>query len=438
MVERVTAWHDLVKKPSTEGSVDLKGVLTSNAAAQKFVTAGPDDVVKARSFTRYRNISGSGTGYTTPGTRIWPVSQRSPYTMGGTGIVTDTGTIRCIDSEGGTYGIITSDGNHYLPSNLPEKYAKDGLMVEFKAITMPINPAYRMWGSPVRIISISPDPTKEGTIKSTGTVTWVPLEGGFYGIIADDGTQYDPLNLPDIYAHDGLRIEFTAIEEPDVVSFHMWGMFITITDAAPTSQGGTYNKERTIESTGTVTWVPLEGGFYGIIADDGTQYDPLNLPDEYAYDGFRIGFTATEEPDMASIHMWGMIVTITDATPISQDGTYNKEVIVDYKRTGGFAGFDDHLTVYENGVAIVTTKNGGNRYTMSSTEMSDLVALFESSGFNSVNQEDLPMFKISGADFFFYSIEYRGHKIEAIEYAFPETLAPLIERLNDLVLQSTE
>ncbi len=194
-------------------------------------------------------------------------------------------------------------------------------------------------------------------------------------------------------------------------------------------------KEGTIASTGTVTWIPLEGGFYGIIADDGTQYDPLNLPGEYAHDGFRIGFTAIEEPGMASIHMWGTIVTITGATPISQDGTYNKGVLVDYIRTGGFADFNDHLTVYENGTALGTTKTEGDRYTLSSNELNELIALFESSGYNSVNQQDLPMFKVSGNDFFFYSIEFRGHKIEAIEYAFPESLDPVIERLNNLVLQ---
>ena len=71
-----------------------------------------------------------------------------------------------------------------------------------------------------------------------------------------------------------------------------------------------------------------------------TQYDPLNLPEEYSVDGFRIGFTAIEEQDVASIHMWGTIITITGTTPISQDGTYNKGILVDYKRTGGFAGFN--------------------------------------------------------------------------------------------------
>ena len=53
-----------------------------------------------------------------------------------------------------------------------------------------------------------------------------------------------------------------------------------------------------------------------------------------------------------------------------------------------------------------------------------LLTLFESSGFNSVNQQDLPMVKVSGNDFFYYSIEFRGHKIEAIEYAFPESRSP--------------
>lgn len=352
LAERVVPGYDLVKKPSFEGYMGLKWNLTRNGTTTKFVSPGLDNRLKPLPFIMYRNISGAGTGYPAAGNRSWAVSPNPSYFMGGTGMITESGTVKCIDPEGGIFLIITADGNHYLPSNLPEKYAKDGTRVEFKAIKMPINPAYRMMGTPVRIISMTPDLTNK----------------------------------------------------------------------------------RIIETTGTVTWVSLEGPFYGIIADDGTRYDPLNLPDEYAHDGFRIGFTGTEEPDMASIHMWGTIITITGTTPISQDGTYDKGVFVDYKRTGGLAGFDDHLTVYENGAAVVTTKNGGNRYTLSSKELNDLSVLFESSGFNSVNQKDLPMFKVRGNDFFSYVIEYRGHKVEAIEYAFPESLDPVIERLNELVL----
>jgi hypothetical protein len=348
-----TPGYDMVKNPPSEGYNGLKYNLLSNGSAIKVVTAEPDDGLKVRYNVPYRNGSTPGRGYAIPGTRPWPLPQGFPLSPGGPELIQENGTVTCIDSEGGTFGIITGNGIHYLPSNLPKQYAKDGLNVKFKAYRMPINPAVRMWGSPIRIISISLDDTKSGLIQTTGTVVWVPLEGGFYGIIGDDGT----------------------------------------------------------------------------------QYDPLNLPEEYAEDGFRIGFTAIEEQNVASIHMWGTIITITGTTPISQDGTYNKGILVDYKRTGGFAGFDDHLTVYENGAVVVTTKNGGNRNTLTTKELNDLKALFESSGFNSVNQQDLPMVKVSGNDFFFYSIEFRGHKIEAIEYAFPESLNPVIERLNNLVLQ---
>jgi len=351
-VKGVSPGQDLIKKFSLDSPVGIKGDPASDRSTANIVTVGQDTRLIAWPIVLHRNISCTILGYATPIAGPWSNISRSLDPVGVDGIITGTGTIRRIGLQGGLFGIITDDGNHYLPSNLPGTYAEDGLRVAFKAYTMPVNPAFRMWGAPLRIISIVPEPTKEAII----------------------------------------------------------------------------------ETTGTVTWVALEGGFYGITADDGTRYDPLNLPDEYEHEGFRIGFTAIEDPDMASIHQWGTIVTITGAMPISHDGTYLKAVLVDYKRTGGLAGFDDHLTVYENGVTIVTTKDQGGRYMLSTDEMNDLISLFESSGFNSVNQNDLPLFKVSGNDFFSYSIEFKGHKIEAIEYALPESLNPVIERLNNLVL----
>jgi len=352
MVGQVTSVHDLVNKPSSEGIVGLNGACLSSGVVTKIVTAGSDNGLKARFPVVFRTTA-SGWGYPTPGTRTWLGSEVLTKSLGGTEIIQGNGTIRYVDSEGGIFLIISGDGTHFLPSNLPKKYEKDGLHVEFKAYKMPINPADRMMGSPIRIISIQADTTKEGTIESAGTVTWVPLEGGFFGIIADDGTQYDPSDLPEKYMQDGLRIRFSALERSDAASFHMWG----------TS------------------------------------------------------------------------VTITDVSLLTQVGTSNSGVLVDYRRTGGIAGFDDHLVMYENGTTVVTTKNEENQYTLSSKEMNDLIALFESSGFNAINQQDLPMFKVSGNDFFTYSIEFRGHKIDAIEYAFPESMAPVIERLNNLVSQ---
>lgn len=65
-----------------------------------------------------------------------------------------------------------------------------------------------------------------------------------------------------------------------------------------------------IEARGTVQFVELEGGFYGIVADDGQRYDPTNLDEAYEEDGLRVRFRARERDDLMSIRMWGRIVEI--------------------------------------------------------------------------------------------------------------------------------
>lgn len=62
--------------------------------------------------------------------------------------------------------------------------------------------------------------------------------------------------------------------------------------------------------TGTVRYIDLEGGFYGLVADNGQRYDPINLPRKYAIDGLRIRFQVKEKKKMSGFHMWGKIVEI--------------------------------------------------------------------------------------------------------------------------------
>ncbi len=68
--------------------------------------------------------------------------------------------------------------------------------------------------------------------------------------------------------------------------------------------------ETRVEGTGTVVFVELEGGFYGIVADDGARYEPLNLPAEFQQDGLRVRFRARVLKDVASVHMWGRPVEL--------------------------------------------------------------------------------------------------------------------------------
>ncbi len=65
-----------------------------------------------------------------------------------------------------------------------------------------------------------------------------------------------------------------------------------------------------IEARGTVQYVDLEGGFYGIVGDDGQRFDPTNLSDEFKEDGLRVRFRARTRDDLMSIRMWGTLVEI--------------------------------------------------------------------------------------------------------------------------------
>ena len=65
-------------------------------------------------------------------------------------------------------------------------------------------------------------------LRFTGRVVFVSLEGGFYGLVAEDGRKYDPLNLPQEYRRDGLQVRVTARPVQNAVGFHMWGTRIEI------------------------------------------------------------------------------------------------------------------------------------------------------------------------------------------------------------------
>ncbi|HKL88712.1 MAG TPA: hypothetical protein VJ884_06870 [Salinibacter sp.] len=69
----------------------------------------------------------------------------------------------------------------------------------------------------------TPDTTvADDVIQGTGTIRYVDLEGGFYGIVAEDGTKYDPTPLPDSLQEDGLSVRF-QLKEKDVLTTRMWG-----------------------------------------------------------------------------------------------------------------------------------------------------------------------------------------------------------------------
>ena len=149
---------------------------------------------------------------------------------------------------------------------------------------------------------VTEEPSAGMEVSGMGTIHYIDLEGGFYGIVTERGTQYLPLNLAEELKVDGTEVTFTGVTEEDAITMNMWGTPIQIT-------GIMVDHEPAISGTGVVTYIDLEGGFYGIITETGTRYLPLNLAEEFKTDGLTVTFTATPE-DVMTIQQWGQPVTI--------------------------------------------------------------------------------------------------------------------------------
>lgn len=72
------------------------------------------------------------------------------------------------------------------------------------------------------------DAPKGGPNKATGTVKHQGIEGGFWGIVGDDGQNYDPTNLTPEFQKEGLRVSFMAVPATNQMSIHMWGTIVEI------------------------------------------------------------------------------------------------------------------------------------------------------------------------------------------------------------------
>ncbi len=77
-----------------------------------------------------------------------------------------------------------------------------------------------------------------------------------------------------------------------------------------------HDSYQSISFTGTVTYFNLEGGFYAIAGDDGTNYDPTNLAPEYVVDGLRVHVDALVRDDLVSTHQIGPIIDIVNIQTI--------------------------------------------------------------------------------------------------------------------------
>jgi len=118
-----------------------------------------------------------------------------------------------------------------------------------------------------------------------------------------------------------------------------------------------FGKGEIIAATGTIKYIPLEGGFYGIETDKGEKYLPLNLPAEFKEDGLKVWFKAKPRRG-ATIQMWGKPVEILEIKLIEKTQSLSQvKVAVLYERISDLIYHPSKIRTYDDLVEILKETN---------------------------------------------------------------------------------
>ncbi len=112
--------------------------------------------------------------------------------------------------------------------------------------------------------------------------------------------------------------------------------------------------------------------------------------------------------------------------------------LVDFRRTGGFAGFDDHLIVEPNGRSRLTV---GTSSPSAKTYRGRITAAMLGKLENALRHAELPKldrrYRADSAvrDAITYQVTYRGRTVEAQDTAVPGQLSPAVGILENIVIK---
>ena len=87
-------------------------------------------------------------------------------------------------------------------------------------------------------------PSQADTLELQGAVVHKDLEGGFFAIDGDDGRTYDPVNLPESFKKNGMRVKATVRVKKNVGSIHMVGETVEIVNIVELDSQATPTEEK--------------------------------------------------------------------------------------------------------------------------------------------------------------------------------------------------
>lgn len=123
----------------------------------------------------------------------------------------------------------------------------------------------------------------------------------------------------------------------------------------------------------------------------------------------------------------GCLGTKVPPSPVQSPPT----LLLDYHRTGGFAGIDDHLIIFNNGAGVISTRSATREFQLNDSETEHLQRIFEDAGFDRLEEEYLP--GPGSADLMKYRIMFQNRTVVTEDTAIPFPLQSVIRELNAVV-----
>lgn len=106
-------------------------------------------------------------------------------------------------------------------------------------------------------------------------------------------------------------------------------------------------------------------------------------------------------------------------------------ILVDYTRSGGVDDTDDRLVIFDNGAAIVVTRNISRSVTLNTTELERISAIFNQAKFSEL-QENYPSHH-GNKGMYQYSVSYQGKTVTLEEASYPAGIDPILRELDHIV-----
>jgi hypothetical protein len=106
-------------------------------------------------------------------------------------------------------------------------------------------------------------------------------------------------------------------------------------------------------------------------------------------------------------------------------------LLVDYQRTGGFAGVNDRLVIFDNGATVISSRAGSKEILLNQTDLDRISSIFNEGQFSMLDENYTS--HAEGADFMQYSISYHGKTVRTEDTAIPPSLEPIIEEMNVII-----